>query len=337
VKTDLTVLLQEKAPISLIVCAGFEARTPRAAALLGEIGVRPRRILVLTYGGKAHQKSYSRLMGICKTLVSSNLDLSEINAFEFTKIKDWLDQTVEPSSLLLCDITGLARTVMFALLSTLQRSDLNFWLLYTEARRYYPTKTYFRTLLSGGDTDQAFFKLSKYEETEIVYSGSCHVEELPGFEGNHLPNYPLMLIAFLTFKRSRLGAILREYEANVRVLVKGVPVRSDLKWRERAMETINFDLIEDNKNSLFSVETLDWQQTYLFLQEIHSRANNKYRYNFMLAPLGSKMQTVGAWQFAHQHPEIKVVTSTPSKLFPEKYSIGYGNTFLIDDICSPNK
>jgi hypothetical protein len=330
-KATLDAIPNEQSPISLIACAGFEERTPRAAELINDLGVRLHSALLLTYDGDAHQTSYRRLVAICKALVGSGSDLSEVNAFDFDRIGRWVTH-IGTEYLILCDITGLSRIGMFVLLTILKNSGRRFWLLYTEAEQYYPTEPYFIDLLKDDEMNEAFFKLSKYEETEIVYSGNCRVEELPGFGGNHLPNYPLMLIAFLTFKRSRLGAILREYEANVRVLIKSAPVRLDLRWRERAMETINFDLIEDNKNSIFSVETLDWQQTFAFLEGLYRATNNRYRYNFLLAPLGSKMQTIGSWMFATRNREIKVVTSTPARLFPDKYSIGYRTTFLIDDI-----
>src|ERR1043166_8971758 len=224
-------------PVDLIVCAGFEDRAPRAAEILDAMGIRAGKVLILTYGGEAHAESHRRLSVVCRRLVENETDLSEVGAFEFDGIRKWISTFAEKRHLLVCDITGLSRISMFAVLSILRQECQRFWLLYTEAERYYPTEPQFLNLLRDDEMNEAFFKLSKYEETEIVYSGKCRVEELPGFEGNHLPNYPLMLIAFLTFKRSRLGAILREYEASVRVLIKSAPVRADLQWRERAMET----------------------------------------------------------------------------------------------------
>jgi hypothetical protein len=141
-----------------------------------------------------------------------------------------------------------------------------------------------------------------------------------------------MLVSFLTFKRSRLAAILREYESNVRVLIEGVPIREDLQWRQRLMEIINFDIIEDNRQAICKIETLDWRATYRMLSDLYNKENARYRFNMLLAPLGSKMQTLGAWAFSVINPEVRIVTSTPSKHFPQKYSTGYRETFLIKDI-----
>jgi hypothetical protein len=60
--------------------------------------------------------------------------------------------------------------------------------------------------------------------------------------------------------------------------------------------------------------------------------DNKYKFNFVLAPLGSKMQTLGAWVFGKAHDEVKMITSTPKTLFPEKYSVGFRDTFLIEGV-----
>ena len=71
---------------------------------------------------------------------------------------------------------------------------------------------------------------------------------------------------------------------------------------------------------------MDWHNTYKTLSGIYEKADRKYRFNAILAPLGGKMQTVGAWYFAVRNPEVKVVTSTPDSYFPGKYSIGFTQT-----------
>lgn len=223
-----------------------------------------------------------------------------------------------------------------SMLSAVYDLRLRTQLIYTEALEYYPTKSQFEALTNGEDSppEEAFLKLSEFENDEIVYSTHCNVEEIVELSGRMWPSYPLMLIAFLTFKRGRVGAILQAYEANLRVLIKSVPVRPDLKWRAKAIEIPNFDLLEDSV--IKELETLDWQATYHYLSQLYEAENNKYKFNFVLAPLGSKMQTVGAWLFAKERRDVKVVTSTPKRLFPERYSAGFGETFLFDNLPIQN-
>jgi len=331
-KTDIRAIVDLKVPVSFLFCAGFEERAIKAASVLADMRMQAQRVALLRYAGEDRSNQAECLGRYCRALVKSSQAIDQIEVSDSISIAEWIEHKTEAAGLILCDVSGLSRMAIFTILSLLQRSKRKFWLIYTEAEEYYPKKEQFEPFLRGSDPSEAFIRLTDYEEEEIVYSGNCRVEEIPGFAGIHLPNYPLMLMAFLTFKRSRVGAILREFEANVRVLIKSVPVRDDLKWRERAMETINFDLIEDNKSSIESVATLQWSDTFKVLQTIYNQDNNRYKYNFLLAPLGSKMQTVGAWVFAVKNPKVRVVTSTPARLFPEKYSEGCGGTFLIDDL-----
>lgn len=322
--------------MSLIFCAGFEDRAKRAVGLLSEMRIRADTVLLLRYGNE-NPSHFDSIAANSLGLVLSSRDVVDITIPDWASAAKWLEERTRPDGLIVCDITGLSRLAMFGLLTLLANSGRKYCLIYTEAREYYPKLSSFGPLLRKSDPGSAFMQLTDYEEKEIVYSGNCQVEEIPGFEGIHLPNYPLLLIAFLTFKRSRVGAVLREYEANVRVLIKSLPVRSDLKWRDRAMEMINFDLIEDNRSAIRTVTTLDWRDTYKMLYALYIENENRYRYNFLLAPLGSKMQTVGAWLFAKNNPRVKVVTATPAKLFVDKYSDGFGDTFLIDDLPMDRK
>jgi hypothetical protein len=99
-----------------------------------------------------------------------------------------------------------------------------------------------------------------------------------------------------------------------------------------SMEVVNFDLIQENKSAVVALETLNWRETFDFLEHLFRENDSNYRFNFLLAPLGSKMQTVGSWAFARRNPSVRVITSTPKTLYPEKYSVGHGQTFIIDDL-----
>ncbi|WP_162914961.1 hypothetical protein [Desertibaculum subflavum] len=331
---NIELLKNQLSDICLVVCAGFEDRAPRAAELIEGMDVRARSVLLLTYPGEEHSASYERLMSACHRIAHGPGAVRQMPLADALREPGLVEVINMPGDLVVCDITALSRIALFSILTRIVNSNRRLWLLYTEAEEYWPTKEdYGRIKLDrASDMSEAFFNLTTFEHAEIVYSGRCRVEEIPGFEGRHLPNYPLMLIAFLTFKRSRLGAILREYETNVKILVQGKPVRSDLTWREKLMETVNFDLIDDNKNSVHLVETLDWKATHTFLSHIYNRDHNKYRFNILIAPLGSKMQTVGSWVFAVENPSVKLITSSPERLFPEKYSRGWRDTFIIKDL-----
>jgi hypothetical protein len=332
----IDALAQQPQPPVLIAAAGFEDRAARAAQLISERQIALSGAMILTYSGPEHEESLKRLSEYASSAVPTPEDVTFAPANDFETIQQRL-RDLPDDLLFVIDITGMARHPMLSLLSWISDMNRPFWLVYTEAEQYYPTEQDLNSMLGDhclerGDLGEAFFKLAEYEEADLVYSANCLVEEVDTFPGRHLPNYPLLLIAFLTFKRSRLSAVLREYEASSRILIEGVPVRADLQWRKRAMELINFDLMEEYRRSVETLNTLDWRATRDFLEHFYWHNGNCFRHNILLAPLGSKMQTVGAWAFARRHGEIKMITSTPQRHFPEKYSMGWRDTFVIDDL-----
>lgn len=332
-------IVKLKEPITLILNNGFEDRSPRGAELIHNLGLKQNQVVLLKYPGKENEKHYAKVSTIGRTLVHSSSQYREIGSRDAASFALILTNIDKERGHVVCDITGLSRHLILSVLTQIYRKEIKFSLIYTEAKEYYPRKQDFRSFLKLKDVSDAFKELTDYEEAEIVYSSNCEIQEVPELPGQIFPSRPVMLLAFFAFKRSRLSCILSQYETNARILIQSIPVRQDLKWREKALEIINFDLIDGNKNNIIKLPTLDWKLTYSFLTELYSKNYNGYRFNMLLAPLGSKMQTVGAWYFAIKNPDVKVVTSTPRKHFPDKYSIGYTDTHLIcmDSVYSKTK
>jgi len=331
---DVQLLARLPRPAIFILCAGFERRVTRAAQLLKLNQIDARRVITIVYegGGEENLRNLKLLRKIATTLCRSE-GVVEVSTSNLSEVATQIESVGAEECEVVLDATGMSRMIMMRLLAIVYNAGVRPIIVYTEAKEYYPTKTQFRKLTKGGarPPEDAFLTLNQFEKAEILYSMHCEVEEVAGVNGYMLPNYPLMLIAFLTFKRGRLAAVFNSYEANVRVLIKSVPVRPDLRWRSEAIEIPNLDLIEDS-TELVELETLDWHVTYDYLKSLYERENNRYKCNFVLAPLGSKMQTIGAWLFARERPEIRVVTSTPKTLYHKRYSRGFGQTFLIDDL-----
>jgi hypothetical protein len=322
-------LLTANEKLTLILNNGFERRAIRAAELLNTAALKAERVIVLKYEGSEHEANYKKVSAIARRMVRSSSGYYEIQSCDLGPLSSIL-ATVDPvGERVVCDLTGLSRFLILTVLTRLYKRRLNFSLLFTEAREYYPRRRDFRPFLQLKDASEAFHDLTKYEVSEIVYSSNCDVQEVPDLAGRIFPNHPVLLIAFLAFKRSRLSCILNQYETNARILIKSVPVRKDLKWRERALDIINFDLIDENRETIVRLPTLDWVATYNSLRDLYIRNHTGYKFNVLLAPLGSKMQTVGAWYFAVNHSDVKVITSTPRRYFSMKHSTGYTDTHLI--------
>lgn len=327
----LKALKLEQRRITLIVCAGFEERAVTATQRLLEIGIPIENFLVVRFGSPENQANESLLASLLgeKIGVGDSLDC---NIEDLDPLKDILTQLNAANDLVLFDITGCSRSVMLVLISLIYDLGLEFDLLYTEAEDYYPTFNEYEELSEDGDQQHAFMRLNRFEESEVLHSSHCTVESFEDFEGTMLPNYPFFLVTFLPFKRGRLSAILQSVETSVRVFIRGQPIRHDLRWRGEAVDIPNADLIDEG--SVFDLETLDWRKTFKFLEGQYLEAENRFRFNFIVAPLGSKMQTVGCCLFAKAYPEVRLITSTPKQHFPNSYSIGARETFLFRGISA---
>lgn len=326
---DVRSLLKATGKIALLLNDGFERRTLRSAEVLSEIGLRPAQVVLLRYGRPENEKSYVEVARVAKRLTQRASRYSEVGLSDTDRLNAILGGMNREDDRVICDISGLSRYIILSLLTRFYRMRARFSLIYTEAKEYYPRKAEFRPLLRLKDPSEAFEQLTTYEDAEIVYSSKCDIQEVTDLPGRIFPNHPVLLIGFLAFKRSRLSCILSQYETNARTLIQSVPIRQDLKWREKALEIINFDLVDENRENIVKVPTLDWTKTYETLSQLHHRNEASSRFNTLLAPLGGKMQTLGAWYFAVRNPDVKVVTSTPRRHFPKKYSTGYTATHLI--------
>jgi hypothetical protein len=326
---DVRRLLETKDSTALLINNGFERRALRGAELLDKIRFRPSRVVLLKYPGQEDQKHTIKATNVAQRLAGDMATYREISCTDTGSQDAVLAELERRRDRVVCDITGLSRNLILRLLTVIYGRRLNFSLIYTEAKSYFPYQAQFRKVLRRREPSEAFIELANYEATEIVYSSECDVQEISELPGRIFPNHPVMLIAFLAFKRSRLSCILNQYETNARILIESDPVREDLKWRRKLMEIINFDLVDENRENIVKVPTLYWERTYQTLRDLYREKEAKQRYNTLLAPLGGKMQTVGAWYFAVRNPDVKVITSTPRQHFQKKYSTGYTTTHLV--------
>lgn len=322
---------------TLILCAGFEDRVRRSVDRFIELDIGFESVFVATYSDKKNVENTSYLESQLANLLSEPNGRSEIKALPddegYTKS---LRAFIATSDHVVCDITGLNTEGLFRTLEVLANSSAEVTIVYTEADTYHPTKGEIEKYISldESDDDADFERLRTYEISELIYSGECELSVLDGFEGSFSPGYPFYLIAFLTFKRSRIARLLDEVTASRRLLLIGEPEREELIWRAKALLRINEDLVNDGVSNTESLSTLDHQGCFDFLESLYNSEHGKLKlsYNFMLAPLGSKLQKLACWRFARKHRTIGVVTSSPVSIHHKNYSVGYRDTYVIEDL-----
>ena len=204
-------------------------------------------------------------------------------------------------------------------------------IVYFEAQKYSPERDFYDRLTDGGHLDnaQAFAKYIELDDSEILYSRDCFLQQKLEFTGAMEPSKPIYLVAFLPFRRARLQLVLEELDVEDRFFVIGQPARDDLRWREQLLEVENFDLLEGA--DVVKISTLDWRETFYILCKGPGDVSVRGRNNIVLVPLGSKLQTVACFAFWIHHQDVGIVFSQPKTYYYEKYSSGWGTGYVIPD------
>lgn len=319
---------------ALLACAGFEPRVLQSTNLLIQRSAQFRKTLLATYPDPENKENEATLGKLLPDLHYAGEAPKIAPLDDDLKYTQRVTSFLEGVSHVYCDISGFSTLSLFKTLELLIESGVEFSVLYTEAEEYHPTRQEFDSFVSMEDPESNIENLRNYEQSSIVHSDECTLSIVDGFEGNFSPGYPYFLIAFLPFKRSRLGLLLEEISASERLLIVGEPDREDLKWRAEMLRRINFDLINDGSSQIQSLSTLDSKSCLEFLESMYRDPIEQicYRYNVVLAPLGSKMQKVACWAFARRNPNVGVVVTSPTDVYSDNYSTGSGETFVLPNV-----
>jgi hypothetical protein len=228
------------------------------------------------------------------------------------------------------DISSMDRLTMFRVLKIVDEIEIDYNIIYTEAENYYPLIEFYNDLIdnSNKNYELAFDKYLDKENSPLVYSYECELYEDENFMGLPEPGYPILLVSFFGFKRSRLQLLLQSLEVDKKIFILSEPLREDLKWRKELQKIINYDLYQKNKNFVKELKTLNILESYSFLESNICKDLTFLKNNVILSPLGSKVQTIACFYFWRNHKEVSIIFSLPKKFYEDKYSIGYRDTFL---------
>lgn len=321
----------EQSNLILILAAGFEERNIAALKLFENSKLYFTNSIIFDYPNPSFNEP------IRSEIISSIIKNSKEHIlFEYKPEQiNELDKIIDlKNKQILIDVSGMTRILIFEILKYLDDRFISYDILYTEAEEYFPQKSFYENLINGSNnSEEIFSRYLKEEKAEIVYSYDCKIAKTQTFSGYPEPGKPAMLIAFLTFKRSRLQVILQNFEFENKVLFLSEPVREDLKWRKEYLVTANYDLIQKNQPNIKCVKTLYPSEVEKELDAVSLEGDEYTKFNIMLAPLGSKMQTVGCYLYWKKHPEISIIFSQPQTYFTDSYSKSYRDTFVLPHRC----
>jgi len=153
----------------------------------------------------------------------------------------------------------------------------------------------------------------KYSKKHPLSWGIKEITTVPFFSFSVHPEKEKLLVLFLGYEGERAFSIYRTLEPDKTVAVIGYPPGyhgADIPSRK--FNKYLLDLLP-NKD-IVKIPSLDADKTKDFLEEIYEKNKN---YNIFLAPLGTKMQTLGIYlslreYFKKQYvPNIQVIYAVP--------------------------
>jgi len=106
------------------------------------------------------------------------------------------------------------------------------------------------------------------------------------------------------------------------------PIREELKWRKELLEFVNYDILESRTCRKIVLPTLHPLETSETLEQEIYKNRICRKSNLYLAPLGSKTQTAGCYLLWRRNLDVSVLFSRPSEYYPDRYSEGFGCTFV---------
>ncbi|MDP3065353.1 MAG: hypothetical protein Q8N08_01315, partial [Methanobacteriaceae archaeon] len=282
----------------LYICAlGFEDRCICGTKLLSELGYKSNKILLCKYKTHIEENETNRdkLINLFNKICLNSYEELEHDLEIAAQFDDNLERIldkilIEKSSKNLnvtFDISSGTTSLILQVLNKLYEFEAVVKVIYTEALLYYPTREFW---------EENKNRWQELEREEIMFHGVKLVKVLPRLEGISFLGNRSLLIAFPTFKRSRLGGVIDKLRPSKCIWLIGIPHLEENSWRAETIRTINEGLFGPH-DFVDEVTTFDYKEVLKKLIEIYENENAGYNYNVIIAPLGSKLQSLAVILF----------------------------------------
>jgi len=224
------------------------------------------------------------------------------------------------------DISTMSKLAILLVLNACMDSNLEVDILYSEAQHYGPTKEEFANARKAGKIQQPSLH---------VFNGIHGVVRADSLASVAMQGQSTAAIVFMSFNDALTQLLLNTVYPGRLFLINGKPpVHS---WREAAMawvhEQVRREWNEDNpleqgdsKLPARTASTLEYRESVAILLDLYWKLSTNHR--VLLAPSGSKMQTVACFLAKALHPDIHIEYPSPEG-FAKEYSTGTGDRWLL--------
>jgi len=220
------------------------------------------------------------------------------------------------------DVSGLPAYATCMALKTLrqQRTESPLTILYTAALEYNPTRAEYEELIAiSGD------------EVELIpHSMALEMDQnlqLDSFSGYRSQNARTCLAILAGYEAHRANGVVEDTNPALLLLLYGRPGDLSLDWRLDLSHRLHRKFERGRRTATETVSTLHLDETIATLERYYDYLIDDY--DFALAPIGSKMQTVAAYLFWERYGETQLMFPTPIGYDPARSPKGVGMTYAI--------
>lgn len=244
------------------------------------------------------------------------------NPEEFSKYIEILKKVISIADNTVIDISGMSKFLIVTLFYGLRDYPGNIYIIYCEAKIYFPKPE-----------DCVSIKEKPPEETPSFLTTNVYkIVTTTELSSISMQGYPLLIIAFPTFNYKEMYALLNEITPQYLFKIDGIPREKHNQWRLEAIRWINGKIYSDFVPKIRIDEkessTFDYIQTIEVLTDIYINSQYKYTHKCIIAPTGSKLQTLGVLFFKQMYPEIQLVYPVTAT-FSNEYTQGSKNIWSI--------
>jgi len=308
---------------TLILCAGFEDRAIKAFELALESGKTGFKLLIIEYLPLVRENKIDEIINKCEkySIPYKRLVYDRQNP---SGIGNKLLGILKPDgSRIFVDISGMSRLLIVQILSVLGQFPFDFSkisLLYTIALEYPPNEDEVNDAIIRMEEDSFYSAM-------FLSSGIFELTVVPELSSVSLEGQSIRMVAFPSFNPNQLAALRTEVQASFFTLVHGIPPLEKNAWRPRKIKAINRTEEITNREDI-EASTLEYEETLTALLDIYNNYGHMER--IIIAPTGSKMQTVAVGIFKAFMDDIQIVYPTP-RLFqePKEYTKGSKQLYLL--------
>ena len=305
---------------TLVVCAGFE---DRATYSLEELELEGTSVVMISYEPDVEENRTKYATELCEKKGASTKKyvFNRYDPIGFGE--EIVDQMDIGMGRIYLDISGMSRILIVQFIVALAEAIGNLQgvtILYSEALEYPPSVEEFHKRRK---------EKSSIYDLLFLSEGVYDVSVLPELTTSAFYSQPVHLVAFPSFNKSQLIALLGELQPAAVSLIHGLPPVVENQWRLQAIKDVNDVDSLKGLRAEYTASTLDYRKTFDILLEHYEEYGVMHR--LVISPTGSKMQAVAVGILKTFMTDVQVVYPTPRTFVGRsKYTLGVRQSYMVD-------